>query len=170
MAQIQNTSTIKEIRTAAGLSISEGFPARLNDSVYPVVDVNPKSYRISRPLGSVELSASGASSIYTASSTKATYITAIQVYILKDSTCDTSDGGLGVNLTPASTNVSTPVILIPVFTLTAQETAFVLSLEHAPIQVSPGSVISFSSNTFTAGKFRRYAVVMGYEVEPFESI
>lgn len=63
MVNIQNASTIKEIRSAGGLSISEGFPQKLGDNVIPVVNVNPSHNRIQNII--MNSSSANTTTIYT---------------------------------------------------------------------------------------------------------
>ena len=77
MAIIQNSQTIKEIRKAAGLSISDGFPQRIADAVIPTIEVNPENFRIANVVENNNTGTTGSFTIYTTPSNKSFYLTGL---------------------------------------------------------------------------------------------
>lgn len=170
MALIQNSSTIKEIRTSAGLSISEGFPSKIADLVMPVINVNPKDYKIDTVLGANASAATGHLTIFTASTTRATYITGLDVSAIKNATNDTGTGFWSI--TCVINGQSQSLLNMAILTLTAQVWDKTVVFKN-PILIDKGSLVRFFNSAggdYTSGAAYRACAVYGYEVEPFENI
>lgn len=167
MPNIQNTSTIKEIRTAGGLSISEGFPTRLADSVLPVINVNPKDYRRTSLLLQERGVASGNVTVVTTHATRYTFINSITLSFVKDATCDAAS--TQIDVVAVVDGVTVVLIVNALLTLTAQTSALSLSFVN-PIRLDRASAITIRTPTYTAGNFIRCATLSGYEVESFENL
>jgi len=167
MAQIQNTSTIKEIRTAAGLSISEGFPQQLGNQIVPVININPKDYRTSQFIRFNQSGSSGALSIATTSEKKDTFITACSMGIIKDAVADMTTGY--VSIIVIIDGLERHIVSMPTLTLTAQNSFISVSFP-SPIKVDRNSAITLHTQTHSVGVASKSASIVGYEVEAFENL
>lgn len=163
MVKIQNSDAIKEIRDAARLSISEGFPQDLAKSIVPVMEMNPNLLRKTTVVFEGSTTATGALTLGTSSSTKDTYVTGFTFNYIKDATCDTASGNLRLLLTRNGQILQ--VARMAVLTLTAQSGQMAHQFAN-PIKIDRGTAVQIGSNTFTAGAMVRAANVYGYEVEP----
>jgi len=167
MPQVQNSSTIKEIRTAGGLSVSEGFPTSLGNQIVPVININPKDYRTTNVLFASSSTSSGNIGIGTTSTTKDTFITSIQMSMAKDATCDVASGAIYLDMT--FNDVVRDFAYISILTLTAQSQTVFLQFAN-PVRVARGSSILIGAGAHTVGLFSKAAAVHGFEVEPFENL
>jgi len=164
MVRINNTSVIKEIRQALGASISDGFPQDAQNVVIPVLNVNPKDYRLTNAFYSLSSVTTGAASTLTNAS-RDTYITNAILTISKNATCDIATGS--VSVTVVVDGQTRTIARLAVLTLTAEYENVSITFAR-PIKVDRNSTISVSG-TYTAGLMSRGLILTGYEVEPFES-
>jgi len=165
MYNIQNSSTISEIRSSAGLSISEGFPQKLRDDVQAVINVNPKDYKYITRIATNQSSVSGNVTVATTSTVKDTYVHAISMTIAKNAACDIPTGGYRLGF---GTDAGVQYIWIPVITLTASSDEKSISFP-IPIKLVRGSTINIAGVTFAAGACSRSVEIFYTEVEPFEN-
>lgn len=163
---IQNPDAAAAIRAAAGLTVAEGVPSNLSTTVTPVMDMTPRFHRYTSLIKSANRSTTTASSVtvFTTASDHDTYITAMSIALIKDSTCDVGTGTFNLILTPPD-GVSINPLRIPLLTLTAQETTQFLSLPH-PIKVKRGTTLSHGAFAFTVGNASLTVCFFGYEVYP----
>lgn len=167
MPQIQNSSTIKEIRSISGSSIAEGFAQRVNgNEVQLVANVNPKDYRVTNICATATATATGSFGIYATSATKLTYITGFHLSLIKDATCDMTTGFYNLNV--QINNVAKYLVRIPVIALTAQQITVSLTLAN-PLLIDKNYTITADNGAYTVGVAVRSATVFGFEVEPFEN-
>lgn len=156
---ISNQSTVKELLSVTGNQLSEGIP-----NAIPVLNANPKDYRVAKVLASSNPVTTGAVTVYTASATKDTYISGVILSSVKNATAD--NASTKISLTGVVDAQTVDLASIALLTLTAQSESIVYSFYPA-IKIDKGSVISLSG-TFTLGAWIRFAQVTGYEVEASE--
>lgn len=162
--KIQKTETIQQLREAARLSISEGFPQELAQQIVPVIEVNPKLLDFPNNFGAAATGTSNAGvTALTTSSVKETYITSLTFHLLKDATCDAATGSLTVNATANGATIN--LANIQHITLTAADRFLTLSYP-VPIRVDKGSTIRSTNLTFTVGVCRVALTVQVIERDP----
>jgi len=168
MPQIQNSSTIKEIRSISGSSISEGFAQQVSSKeVQLVANVNPKDYRISKILVATNYTGtSGSVSAYTTHASKLTYITSVIFSVSKDATYDGGSAQFGI--TGVINSVTNFLAGVACLTLTSERQTVVVSFDR-PVLVDRNSSLSISSASNTVGSCIRTCSVAGYEVDLFEN-
>lgn len=166
MAQIQNSSTIKEIRRVGGLSIAEGFPTQLANQVLPIVECNPLMLPKKVLFASNGQSISGTLGILTPSSSRDTYLTGITLSIAKDASCDIATGAVRVIGTIGGVSVS--LLGISCITLTAQNSTVTVQFTE-PVKVDRSALISYNT-TFTAGVCASWCTLNYFEIEAFENL
>jgi len=164
---IQNASTIKEIRKVAGLSISEGFPQQLNNSVQAVVDVNPANLRRGDYIKVSARTSTGDLVLATTSTARDTFISGAQLGIIKDATNDGASNY--VRITVVIDGITTDIIALPTLTLTAQNSFLSVNFRE-PIKIDRGSAITCTWVSYAAGLCVRTAGVTGFTVELFENL
>lgn len=160
MPQVQNSDAIKAIRDGARLSISEGFPQMLSNTIVPVMDMTPDFHRRATISKNSIGTTTGAISVYTTAANKDFYLTGLNMSFIKDVICDTA----GMSLTVTTEGINKTIFGFPTITLTAQTA----NLSHdftVPIKIDPNTVISLSG-TFTAGVLVRNISIFGFEVIP----
>lgn len=159
MIKIQNSDAINAIRSAATLSISEGFPQELDTRVQPVMDMTPINNIYTEILGATSRSTTGSSAVLSADEDNFYYITGIQFCATADASCDCTDfwvGGL-VN------NVSYRFINFIRTTLTAFNQSETLYFNKPfKIKVATGATISLNQ-TFTVGTCSSRVIIYGYK-------
>lgn len=154
--KIQNTDLINNAREQARLSISEGFPQMLGETIVPILDASPNQNRfcniVRRNTGT------GTITIFTTPADKDFYLTYAMLSTIKDtaSTATTS----GINITVQGNTVS--IISIAGITLTAQDQIAVATFSP-PIKIDRNTVIGTTAN---AGVNRSDGSIAGYTVEP----
>lgn len=168
MAQIQNSSTIKEIVSVSCSSISEGYAQKVSDrEVILVANVNPKDYRLTNLVEASQSNTSGSHTIYTTSATKKTFITSVMLSFIKDATCDVPDNIVYISFKQGSAEKR--ILEVPILTLTAQNVSVVLQLKQ-PLLIDQNTTIRFEANGHTVGKFYKAGSLTGFEVESFEAL
>lgn len=158
MFQVQNTEAINNIRAAARLSISEGFPQMLSPAIVPVLDMTPDFHKKSFVFSSSPTT-TGATTIYTTPTGKKTYLTGVMLDIVKNVTCDVATGVISV--TAVIDGTTTTIVAVPVLTLTAERSDSEITFAN-PIAIDPGTAVSLTG-TFTAGAMARSAIIYGYD-------
>ena len=166
MTQIQNFSTIREIRKALGASISEGFAQVADNRVIPVINVNPKDYRECTVIKTQSATASGAVTVLTSSSTRDTYITQVSMSVCKNASCDVANGQFLISVVVGGNTYY--IAGIALLTLTAQDQSLAINLDK-PVKIDRNTAVTIVSNTYTVGAMVRSANVIGYEVDVFEN-
>jgi len=164
MVENRNQEIVKQIAQAGGLEMSDGMPSAITNSYVPVIEVNPRVVKMQDKTFNNDITASGGGTIMSNQGAGVNFILKnITLAIIKDATCDTADGVVGINGTVGG--VSIRLITLPCLTLTAQEQSLTLNF-GAGLKLDAGSTITFTSNTFTAGKFSRSGLVSGYIESP----
>lgn len=158
MVAIQNTEVIQSVREAARLSLSEGFPTQLQGNIVPVVDVTPDFHKKSI-ISSSSPTTTGATTILTTDAERFTYITAVQLGLVKNATCDVATGVIAV--TGVIDGTTTTIAAIPVLTLTAERADIQIQFRE-PIKLDRNTAVSLTG-TFTLGAMARTATVARYE-------
>jgi len=147
MANIHNSDLFKELKE--GIK-SQGFdiPNQLAEKVVPVMEVNPKLLRRIVPFPiAADLSNQTVATAYTTSTTMDTYLSGFTFSYNKDATSTATT--LGLYATPEESNLSTALIRVKCFTLTAQNGTISVCLPQ-PIKLKKGSNITYSSDTNVA--------------------
>jgi len=163
---IQNSSTIKNIRSAAGLSLSEGFPQDLRNDIQAVINVNPKDYHNSL-MYSTQKTNTGAMTAFASGATDFTYVYAVNLAVVKNALCDVATGS--INITANIQDQGSVVIAaIPILTLNAENT--IQSIRYdPPLKLQKGSSITSSTNSFTAGAMSRTLSISYDQISDFEN-
>lgn len=163
--QIQNSSTIKELRTAAGLSISEGFPQQLANQIIPVIDINPKHLRRATILGTLlNRNTTGSNITVLSAQSEEVFVTGFNISNQQDATSD----NVLIVLQATIDGVLKRFYSRQKVTATAGLINENIQLSHA-IKIDLGSTIGFTL-AFTVGASISDVVVYGYKVNPFENI
>jgi len=164
MGQIQNQSTVKEVRLATGLGILE-VPTLIGTQVVPVINVNPKDYREINVVRRANSTTTGNVTVYTTNAIKPFYLSSINCSYAKNATADTATGEFVVT---ANINGSSAALFsFATLTLTA-ETQNSLVIFPKPIRLDLAAPIAFSG-AFTVGAMSKSISITGTEVEPFEN-
>lgn len=162
MAQIYNSDLSKELVDGAKIQTSyDKVPNQLADKVVPVMEVNPKLFRISNVVRNINTTASGAQTMYTTPTDKEFYLTGLYFSIIKDAACDMASGAVTINA--SVDGVSRTLFGIAVLTATAQNSSITFSFP-TPVKVDKGAGIVYSG-TFAAGTCARTGGINGYLVE-----
>jgi len=162
--QIQNSSTIRELRTAAGLSISEGFPQGLANQIVPVIELNPKLFRLTNVLRDAASVSTGSTTIFTTSSDKDFFLTNVSLTTEANATADS----VFTKMEVIQDGVTRVIALIRKLSLTAHSSSLVLQFNN-PLKVDRGTAITITQS-FTVGASTTGGLIAGFEVEPFESL
>ena len=164
MAYIDNTDTKKEMNDAMrGNAVSNIAPTKINDSVQPVININPKDYRRCNIVRGQTLGTSGTTTaIYTTPSDKDFYLCNYSLSIIKDATCDIASGAITASITVDG--ASRIIAGIAVLTTTAQNSVITVSF-NSPIRLDRNTSVSLTG-TFTVGSLQRTHSIVGYTVEP----
>lgn len=163
--KIQNSSTIKEIRTAGGLSLSEGFPSDLGNSVVPVINVNPKDYKTATVLGSLlGRATAGSGVVVLGAQTDEVFITGFMVSNVQDATSDnaliilqTTIGGVAQRIYSRRKASATAGVISDIVQLSK------------PIKIDLGATVTFTL-TFSVGTSSSDILLYGYMTPVFESL
>lgn len=155
-----NSSTNKEIISAYGLSNIDPIPYPT-----PVVNVNPKDYKLTFNAYTNPTS-SGANTILTTSSTRKTFITNAQLSFTKNATCDIASGSLALVIKD-SKGLTQHLVGLAILTLTAERGEISVTFDK-PVEVAKNYQIQLNG-TFTAGTMIRYCNINYYELEEYES-
>jgi len=155
---IQNPEVGKIIREQAQLTLTEGYPNNLNNTVQAVIDVSPDFHKEIVAINGAS-SSTGTLTVYTAVPKKGLYLTGFVFALNKDATCDVASGT--VNLTTTIGGISKTILGLCILTLTAQTETVSVQLRY-PIKIDPNVAVT-TAITFTAGLCRRSVTLYGYE-------
>ena len=158
--QIQNPEATQTIRDEAKLTLAEGFPDNLLKDCQAVMDMTPSFHKTDITLAHLNRVTSGAQTIFTSSSTRETYVTAVTASLAKDATCDVGIGA--VTVTTTVNGLARVLASIAVVTTTLQ-TANVHIIFKNPIKIDKNVTIAFGTSTYTLGTMSRTCAVFGYE-------
>jgi len=161
--RIHNSDLIREIIDGAKLQSNQGVPQELDNKVIPVMEVNPALL----PKGNILVSLAGtatlsATTAYATLANKRTFVTGASMAFSKDATNDTSTAAWTLTLTPKG-KTARVFCGIGKLTLTTEHDS--VSVDFPPIEVEPGTNITRSSFTFTAGTADYVYIIYGYEIE-----
>lgn len=161
MAYIDNSETKKELNDAIrGNAVSNIAPTQLANQVIPVINVNPKDYRICNINKTTVATNSTSAVIYTTPADKDFFITACSLTVIKDATSTSTLSRIKLTIDGAEASI----LPITTLTLTAQDSAFSISFPN-PIKIDRDSIISITNSTNVANISTR-ASIHGYTVEP----
>jgi len=162
MAYIDNSETKRELDEAIrGNANTNLSPTSLANQVVPVININPKANRRANIVRNINLTASGAGTIYTIPSDKDFFLCSIGVGLVKDVACDVATGRVVVVAVIDGATVQ--ILGIPTITLTAQQSDVAINFS-TPIKLDRGTQISITG-TYAAGVMSRNAYVSGFTVE-----
>jgi hypothetical protein len=157
MTKHYNPSLVERTNRIFRPKAGDQFSDNVSPNLVPVITVDP----IVRIVRNGNTSSTGTFTVYTTPSDKDFYLTAIELTMAKDVTCDAATGSVGMNITVDG--VSVAVVTIAFITLTAQTSTVVVPFTF-PIKVDRGTTIT-GSVTFTAGAMRRSCCIYGYTEE-----
>lgn len=163
MAYIDNSETKKEINDAIrGNAVSNLAPTKVNDSVQPVININPKDYRRCN-IVKVGSATNANATIYTTPTDKDFYLVGACISRIKDAASDETFSSIA--LTIDGDTSSTNILRLSGITLTADSKE--LSSDFTcPIRLKRGSTITLARTASTAGVLTYSATIWGYTVEP----
>lgn len=159
MVQVQNASTIKEIRTAAGLSLSEGFPQQLSNQIFPVININPKDYKIAK---SVDNDGTTTYTIKAADSTKEIYLTGFFLSAINTAATTCTLMRLTIVIDGATKSLGT-IFLVP---SGANFNSMARDFKN-PVKIDKNTAVTA---TLDAAASNAWAGVTYFELTPFEDI
>lgn len=160
MATIHNSNLTKELIDVGKLQVSrDKIPNELAEKVVPVINVNPKDYRIANVLRYNTCTNATNATIYTTPADRDTYITNIMLAFIKDATATST--GVWINF--VIDGATRTILHYPCLTLTAQTGAITLALP-SPIKVDRNTAITVNSST-NVGNISASGSIIGYSVE-----
>lgn len=163
MAYIDNTDTKKEINDAIrGNAVSNLAPTMVNNSIQPVINVNPKDYRRCNIIKRNSASNSTSATVYTTPADKDFFLSAATLTVCKDATSTSTLSTL--TIVPNTETSAVQLLDIASLTLTAQDGTISITLPN-PIQLARNSAINVT-NTTNVANIRADATIIGYTVEP----
>lgn len=163
MPQVQNSDAIQAIRDSARLSISEGFPQMLSNTIVPILDMTPRVHRLTNQIRSASSTSTGTTTPYTTSATKETYLTYLSADYIKDSSNNMASGGTSITVTTEDGVVRAPMFF-SFITLTAQSEEKVIHF-NPPLKLAKGTQIDWGVS-FTLGVMVRTITLGFFEIEP----
>lgn len=164
-AKIYNSDCTKDLAQNAGIQqMTDKVPDELAEKIVPTFETNPLLLRRNNILGIVERQATAASAsvIFASPAGKKTFITGIEIYMIKDAACDKASGHFSLNAAVKG-SAAQNILKVPVLTLTAQSETAILSLAF-PLEIEPLTSITLNSFSFAAGNCINGAVVYGYTI------
>ena len=158
MAYIDNSETKKEMNDAIrGNSVSNIAPTKINDSVQPVININPKDYRrvnIVKRVGT-------AATVYTTPTDKDFYLVAFNISA-GSLTAGTNTWNLSATIDGDSSATALAYIYLEITAGTSSQDSTSQNFKY-PIKIARGTNITTSG----AGTFSgRSCTIYGYTVEP----
>lgn len=163
MAIIYNSDLTKELVAGAAIQqMRDSVPNQIAEKVVPTMEVNPFLLKKTNLIVNSSKSTTGNGTVYTTLTDRDTYLTGINLHMIKDVTCDTADGTACFVSFVQGGQTKYPVAISGI-TLTAQNESRVVLFAN-PVKLDRGSVVQISG-TFTAGKMIRNATIFGYTVE-----
>lgn len=162
--QNQNSSVTQEIRDVTrSQDATAVLPSSFSPSIQLVAEVNPKSLRVANKSKALLKSTTGAAVIHATAVDKDTYVTSVILSVSKTAACDIAAGFTVISYNHPETGATSYLAQVANETLTASANTMALAFS-CPIKVRPGSNISLSGNTFTAGAFTAQATVHYFEL------
>lgn len=150
--QIQNPEVTRLARSVGGLTLSEGYPQNLMPDVRAVIDLTPRTHRVTDILKA----ATGAATLYTTPMDRDFFMTVASMQGSKAAT----DSGTALTITATVNGVSV-TILSSIFQTLHDDTFQDRGHFFYPIKVDRGTAVVFSlGGTWTGAR----AQIQGYEV------
>jgi len=159
---IQNPDAAQIIRDNAKLTLTEGFPQNLLPNVQPVMDMTPRFHQLLRLEQAASATSTSSSTLFTASTSRKTFIVAVAMSYVKDAACDAGNGTFGIRANVGG--VSKQILSVYNLTLTAQQGNVFYSCDK-PILIDKGAIVQYFSPTYTAGSIGRTYCVYYYETD-----
>lgn len=164
MAKIQRTELVQRIIDAFRISVNtDKSPNESMNMVQAIVDVTRPSTQI---LGNAVHASSSTATIFTASSTKKTYITGFQINWAKDATNDMVTGSNNLTVDVLVSGGRKNIYDGAVITLTAQTQQVYIQFKE-PLLIDKGSTVRHTMSGYTVGLGCRATTVFGYEEEGY---
>ncbi len=160
MATIYNSDLSKELQAGAKIQQNvDVIPNQLAEKVVPVMEVNPKFFRLTNVYKQVSFTASAGGTVYSTPADKSFYLTSITLQNLSDVNADNTffqfqfypEGMAGVILARYK----------PTFTAYND---YIQIYFDIPIKMARDVTLTASS-TFTVGTSRTTATITGYTVD-----
>lgn len=165
MARIPTEAKMKHYNQSITERVNRTFNPKgesLSDDIDGIVAVVPlvPAPRIIK--SSVASSSGTSNTFHTTPTDKDFYLSALQLSIVKDSTCDVATGSLTVATTVDGAVVQ--LARVPIVTLLAQLHDVTIPFP-IPVKIDRGVNITTTQGTFTAGNFLRSLTLIGYNEE-----
>lgn len=165
MTNNNNAETAKRIIEALRLSpVADRIPTQYSNLIMPVVDVLPDHSRKDIVLGSAAATASGATAIIQASSTRRTFLTGAMFTFTKDAACANTTSVAGIRVESAETGAVCYPIYINSLNLTAETKTIYVYFKN-PIEILRGSYGYLNNFTFLAGNSACSGSLFGYMMD-----
>lgn len=163
MAYIDNSDTQEELNDAIrGNTISNICPKTISGQVIPVININPKDYRVVNIVKDVNTTASGAVTLYTTPADKDFFLTSVTFSVVKDAACSHA-GASRLRLAATINGETVGIAGVALLNLTAENKTVGYGYS-TPIKIDRGTALQ-SGLTFIAGNYSLYMSLQGYTVE-----
>jgi hypothetical protein len=159
MAYIDNSETLKELNEAIrGNVVSNIAPNGVNNSIQPVINVNPKDYRRCNIVKSGTTIHSTTTTIYTTPTDKDLFICSAFISVIKD----VGSTSILTRLRASVDGVVSDILNISTLTTTIQNSNNSISFPN-PIKIDRGTAITLTNsanvaNVSASGGFSGYTV------------
>jgi hypothetical protein len=159
MAVIKRSDVIQKAVNDLAISGNDKIPNETLDKVQLTYSLN-KHFSTFISGNSATATGTNTTIFPTISAGAEIYITAIDFGLIKDAACNQATGTLTITVIPADSGVATPIIEIPVITLTAQEIHGNHTLAY-PLKIKPGTTGTFTAS-YGAGVMARSIRYTGF--------
>lgn len=157
MVENNNSELTQELRKAIRL-YGMNIPSKVQDTIIPVVEINPSLLRTVSVIRSSTKSTTGTGTIYTTPSNQDFYLTSATLTLIADAACDNTSVVLKTIVDGASSGRDVLIIGKP--TLTATQITQTIALKY-PIKVDRNTAITYGG-TFTVGAMTVSVSIHGY--------
>lgn len=161
VAIITNKDLVKALVDGARLNIQD-TPKEIASKVVPILDGTPDFHRI-QDIRHLTKTTSGDGTIFTASTSRDTYLVGYQLSAIKDATADDGAGAIASIVTTIN-GVTRLISSIAGLSLTAGSGQANNDFKF-PMKIDRGATVILSGATFTVGNKQRNAVIYFYEVD-----
>lgn len=163
MAYIDNTETKIEFNDAIrGNAVSNTPTNKVGDTVQPVINVNPKDYRVINICKRAIINNATTGTVYTTPTNKDFYLCGVQMSLDKDNTATSTS--FRTDITINGETIAGGAMSIVAIALTAEQRDTFIAYPR-PIKIDRGTNITINSGTNVAN-FILSCVIWGYTVEP----
>lgn len=157
MANVNNPALIRRIANLLSIKLAgDRLPTQSKDFIYPVLIANPLTSNIHR---NTQTASSGATTLFTTSSTKPFFVTGVSISMACDAVSDCTEASIAVVIGGATRQLCRLVKL----TTTAYDGVQTYTFPF-PIELDKNTNIT-GSKTFTVGSNTFSFSVTGYEVD-----